>query len=112
MTIGAKRHRVSLQNPGDPMPDGDGGYSDTWTPCTPPTKYAEILVASTANLERLAAGSVVLANVTHLVTFTYHPEVTTRTQVIVNGRTFNVASVSNRDLRNIEQTLQCVEVLP
>lgn len=109
-TIGARRHRIRLQNPSAPIPDGDGGYTEQWDPCTPPTAYAEIVVASSANLERLGAGSVVLANVSELVSMPYHREVTTRTQVSFRSRTYNVASVTNVDERNIKHVLQCIEV--
>jgi SPP1 family predicted phage head-tail adaptor len=116
-TIGPKTavadrpHRVTLQNPGPGIPDGDGNTTQTWTDLAPPALSVKIAPATAAALERLAAGTV-LATATHLITGPYHPQVTTQTRILYNGRQFSVKGVANPEERNVELVLVCVEVVP
>lgn len=110
IAIAERRHLVRLQNPGLAVPDGDGGYTQTWTDLNPPTVKVQIRPASARDLERVASGTV-LSTATHVVTGPYHPDVTTQTRVVFGDRTFNVIGVSNIDERNIEMVLTCVEVV-
>jgi SPP1 family predicted phage head-tail adaptor len=109
--IGQYRHRVTLGNPGDPVPDGDGGYTETFAPLDPAEWDCSIQAASTRDLESIGAGTV-LAQATHLVKGRYHAGITTESQLTFNGRTLNVVYVTNRDERNIETILVCAEVVP
>ena len=34
--IGARSHLVTLENPGEPVPDGDGGFTSAWEALAPP----------------------------------------------------------------------------
>jgi len=108
--IGTYRHRVTLGNPGDPVPDPDGGWQETFTPLTPPNWDCSIQQAAARTLEAIGAGSVV-AQATHLLRGRYHPGVTTQTRVTFNTRTFSVLYVSNRDERNTETDLVCAELV-
>lgn len=108
---GERRHRVTLDNPGASVPDGDGGYTTGWAPLTPPTMYASIAPATAASLERTAA-STVIATATHVIRMPYHAGVTTQTRLTVKGRTFNVIGRVNLDERDIELVLVCAEVVP
>jgi SPP1 family predicted phage head-tail adaptor len=72
---------------------------------------ASIVPATQRDLERLVAGTV-QSSATHVVTIDYHPQVTTQTQVLFNGRTLHVNSVQNLEERNIELVLICEEVVP
>jgi len=107
--IGALRDRITLQNPGPAVPDGDGGFTQTWSDLTPASVWAAIERASARSLERVAAGTV-LSSATDLVTIRYHPQVTTQTRVLVNGRTLNVVSVQPI-AQNWQQILVCTEVV-
>lgn len=74
------RYRVTLQSPGAPLSDGDGGYTETWADLV--TRMpAAIEPMSARSLERFTAQTVVAA-ATHLVTLRYVPGVTTRTRVV------------------------------
>jgi head-tail adaptor len=117
-SINLKASRVSLQNPGPAVPDGDGGFTETWTPLDPPTVQAHVTPAATRSLEYLA-NSTVLAQATHLVTIWYHPQVTTQTQIVIDPtpmvprtRTLNVLYVGDQNERHIELDLVCAEIVP
>jgi head-tail adaptor len=82
--IGEYRHRVTLENPGDPVPDGDGGYTETSIPLDPPDWDCSIQAASTRDLESIGAGTV-LSQATHLLKGRYHPGITTESRVLIGG---------------------------
>ena len=42
------RHRVLFQNPGPAVPDGDGGYTQSWIDLVPPTWQVSIEPATAA----------------------------------------------------------------
>ena len=108
--IGQYRQIVTLDNPGTPAPDGDGGYVEQFAPLDPPAWHCSITAASARALEAIAAGTV-LAQATHLVVGPYHPGITIETRLTLNGRRLNVLYVANRDERDIQTQLICAEVL-
>ena len=110
MNIGALRHRVQLENPGVAVPDGDGGYTQVPAELNPPEVWASITPATTRELERTVAGTAQSA-ASHIIRMRYHPQVTTQTQLVFNGRRFYVTGVSNVDERNIELVLTAQEVV-
>jgi len=110
MAIGEFRHRVTLGNPGDPVPDPDGGFADTFTPLVPAEWDCSIEQANARDLESIGAGSV-LAQATHLVRGRYHPGITTQTRVTFRNRVLTVLYVANKEERDIETDLVCAEVV-
>lgn len=110
LPAGLRRHTVVLQNPGSPVPDGDGGFTLSWTDLAPRIMQASIQPATARDLERVAAGSV-LSSATQIVTIPYHAQVTTKTRITFNGRTLNVTGVANPDERNKELILACTELV-
>lgn len=108
--IGERRHRITLQNPGPPVANGDGGFTQTWTDLVPPSMYAKIATATARDLQREAAGTV-LSAATHIITMPYHPGVTTKTRILFDGRTFDVTGVSDPDERHIDTVAICTEVV-
>ena len=108
--VGQYRHLVTLENPGNPVPDGDGGYTEAWTPLDPASWDCAIQAATARALENLAAGTVI-AQASHIVTGRYHPGITIETRLTFNGRRMNVIYVANRDERGIDTVLLCSEVL-
>jgi len=109
--VGFRPHRVTVQNAGTLVPDGDGGFVEGWGDAVPPQISVSIQPASARDLERVAAGTVV-ANATHIVHAPYHPQLTVKSRLIFNARTFNVLGVANIEERNAEQILICAELLP
>ncbi|MEP7304212.1 MAG: hypothetical protein ABJA98_01715 [Acidobacteriota bacterium] len=113
--VGARPHRVTLQNPlGPPVPK-PGGFTQAYADLVPPTVYAAIAVPTGKDLERLAAGTVI-SSAMKVVTFPFHPQVTTKTRaswVDMSGRTHtaNVTGVDNPEERCIETVCLCVEIV-
>jgi head-tail adaptor len=113
VAIGDRPHWITLQDPGEPIPDGAGGYTEGWTDLNPPHLFVRIQNATVADLERAAAGTVI-TSATHIVSGPYHPGVSTKTRVQfvdLKGRTriLSVTGIGNRDERNIDMVLTCEE---
>jgi head-tail adaptor len=109
-SVAKRPHRVTLQNPGPPVPDGDGGFTQSWIDLVPPALSVEIKPATAADLERVAAGTV-LSTATSVITGPFHPQITTKSRLLFNGRVFNVVGDQNIEERNGEMVLVCVEVV-
>lgn len=110
MSIGAYRHRVLFQAPGPAVPDGDGGYTQTWSDLAPGAWMVSIEPATARDLERVAAGTV-LSTASHVVKGRYHDGVTTKTRMVFAGRTFAITGVANVEERGITMELVAVEVV-
>lgn len=110
--IGAFRHRVTLDEPGDPISDPDGGWLPTWAPLDPPTWDCAI-EPPTARVRAMegSGGGSVIAQATHLLTGRYHPGITTQTRITFKGRTFNALHVINVDERDTHTELLAAEVV-
>lgn len=108
--VAARPHRVTLQNPGPAIPDGDGGYTQLWADLVPPALNVSIAPATARDLERATAGTV-LSTASHIVRGPFHPQVTTKTRLLFNGRIFNVVGDQNLEERSGEMVLVCVEVV-
>lgn len=107
MRAGTLRHLITLQTPAS-APDGDGGFTDTWTDLA--TVWASIVPATARDLERVVAGTV-QSSATHLVTIRYLAGVTTKTRVVFGSRLFSVTGVQNPEERNISLVLVCQEIV-
>ena len=103
-SIGATRHLVTFEDPGAPVPDGEGGYTETWTPLSPATWYVRVRPATTKDAERVTAGTVI-THVSHLVHGRYHPGVTTRSRMILHGERYQITSVINLEMHGVEMEL-------
>ena len=68
---GQRVHVVTLQTPGLPVPDGDGGVIQGWDDLDPATVKASITPASARDLEKIASGTVI-TQATHVITIPYH----------------------------------------
>ena len=110
-SIGERPHRVTFENPGAAVPDGDGGFTQTWTACVPPMLWMRITAATVGEIERVVGGTVI-ATATHLFTGPFHKEVTTQTRCTFEGRTFEVGRVTDREERHVEMVLVCTEQVP
>lgn len=108
--IGQYRHVIAIANPGIPVSDGEGGYTEAWEPATPPTVYASIESASQRDLERITGGAV-LTTATHLIRTRYHAGISTASRLTFRGRVFEVQSVQDVDERQIALLLICAEVV-
>lgn len=110
-SIADRPHRITLQNPGPGVDDGDGGTTTSWIDLNPPALSVKISPATAVDLERVAAGTVLSTN-TYIVKGPFHPQVTTRTRILFNGRQFSVTGGGSPDERQVELELVAVEVVP
>jgi hypothetical protein len=114
-SIARKRHLVTLANAGPRVSDGEGGYTETWLPLTPPTWNVAIETPSPSG-ERVT-GQGVQASVRHVVRGDYRPDVSTATVITRPGtqgrpdRRFYVRGVENPDEANGELLLDCEEAV-
>ena len=108
---GRLRHRVTLQQTGDPVPDGTGGYTEGLTTLVSRAPAA-VEQATAANLERLGANTI-SPMATHLVTLRYLPGVTTKTEAIFHDdgvdRALAITGVYDFEARHRVLQLACVE---
>jgi SPP1 family predicted phage head-tail adaptor len=111
LASGERPHQVTFENPGAAVPDGDGGFTQTWAPCVPAALWMRIAAATVGEIERVVGGTVI-ATATHLFTGPFHQEVTTQTRCTFEGRTFEVGRVTDREERHIEMVLVCTEQVP
>jgi head-tail adaptor len=111
MARGEYRHAVRFQNPGPPVPDGDGGFTQSWIDLVPPTWRVSIKPATARDLERVAGGSVI-SSASHIVRGDFHPDVSTLTRIVFDGRVLAITGKQNPDERNITMEIIAVEVVP
>lgn len=103
---------VTLENPSAAEPDGDGGFTQTWTRCQPGTAWASIKGARRGSRERVAHATVIGQAVWD-VEIRYHPDVTNQTRLTWVDRggasqTANVRDVDDVDARGERLNLICV----
>lgn len=108
---GAYRSRVTVQAPGAPAADGDGGYTETWVDGLPATWAVSLGAAGTTGGESAMQGTTI-TTATHLVRGRYRADVTTHTRLVLGARLFNVLQVRDVDERHRVLELICTEVVP
>ena len=108
--VADRPHRVTFQNPGPAVPDGDGGFTNSWTDLVPPALSVKIAPATAKDLERVHGGTTISTN-TYVVDAPYHAQITTKTRMLFNGRQFSVTGVGDPEERHVELVLLCVEVV-
>lgn len=113
MQVGTLRHTVTIQTPGPNVPDGDGGFTNTW-PALVSRIPASVAPASARDLERVVA-STVQSTASHLVTIRYVAGVTTAQRVIfhdsVGDRTLSINGVTDEDERHVQLVMACTELV-
>ena len=92
MAIGDYRHLVVFQDPGPALPDGAGGYTQTWTDLAPATWKVAVRPAAASDLERVGSGTVTTQGAA-IVSGHYHAGVSTRSRMLYNGKTWSVTGV-------------------
>lgn len=113
--ISERPHWVRFVTPGPQVPDGDGGYTGGEVPLDPAGMFGRVAPATQADMERNAAGTV-LSTATHLIAIPFHPQVTTEARVLFTDlhnveHQFSVIAVSNREFRDVDMVLTCVEIV-
>lgn len=77
---GARRLRVLLETPGEPLPDGSGGWIETWRPLVPPDVWAAIEPVTQQDTELPIAGTVE-GHLSHKVTMPFRADVSLETRI-------------------------------
>jgi SPP1 family predicted phage head-tail adaptor len=109
IATGAYRHRVTVQIPGALVPDGDGGYTETWQDADPPTWAVSLTAAPRAAGEAPMVGTTI-TTASHLARGRYRADVTTHTRFLLDARVFNVLVVRDLDERHRTLEVVCTEV--
>jgi head-tail adaptor len=114
--VGLRQVRVQLQNPGPNVPDGDGGYTQTWNDCAPPFLFAHIETPVSHSADEEQAANAVTTIVRRIVNLPFHPQVSTHTRILFTDRrgilrTLTVDAVNDIEERNVELELTCKEVV-
>lgn len=112
LPAGRRIHRLTLTNPGDPVADGGGGWTETPVTVADPV-YGEIVPATVRDLERTMP-NVVLASASHVVTIPYVPGVSLITSLVFHDpregdRAFSIGGIVDPDERHIQLILACEE---
>ena len=108
--ISVRPNLVRVQKPlGDPVPNGDGGFTQGWIDATPPTWYVAIEDAPGAR-EAVMAGTTITP-ATRLLRGEHRSDITTQSRILLGTRTFHVTGFSNRQNRDVDLELVCVEIL-
>ena len=107
MPIGDYKHVVTFQDPVD-VPDGLGGYTQTWQDLAPATWRVQVAPSAASDQERSAGGTVMTAVLT-TIRGHYHPGVSTRTRMLHNGKTYAITAATFVDERPPRMELSAVE---
>ena len=102
-TRGEQRHLVAFDVP-TRVPDGEGGYTETWAPLGPPTWAVAIRAATAVDAERAVAGTQITHN-SYVITGDALPGVTTKARMTYQGHVYQVTSAIDVDLRGITMEL-------
>ncbi len=110
MQAGKLRHRVTIKKHGGvppalSYPDSHGQKHVNWT--NHATVWASVEPLSGRELLRAQE---VESAVTHRVRMRYTSGVTPDMRIALSTRRFNILSIRNRDERNVELELMCVEI--
>ena len=113
--LGALRQVVTLSHPGAPVPDGDGGFTQSYTPLDPPTWRAAIEAATVRASERHFAATIT-AHASYILTGRYHPGIDTKTRLVWTDRsgevhTGNVLDVDDTEGAGVETVVLVSEVV-
>lgn len=111
ISAGALRHRVTLENPGAPVPDGGGDFTQAWTVLASRVP-ASVAPVTARSLERIAANTVT-STATHLVALRYLAGVTTQTRLTFHDgdvdRRMSVTGRHDPEERHVVLMLEAVE---
>ena len=115
VTIGDLRQVGTLSNPGTPVADGDGGFTQTYTALDPEEWRFAIERASVRAAERHFAGAVI-AHGTYIMRGRFHPDITTQTRIVWTDRsgaehTGNVLDVDDTEGAGVETVVLVSEVV-
>lgn len=107
---GERIHKIALEGPGPPIPDGGGGFTESWIPLDPAVVWASIEPATVARQERLFAGAVSAA-ARVVLGFPYHPGVNTETRITYGASVFTVVGFEDPERQHVNTWVLCTEIV-
>jgi hypothetical protein len=115
--IGLLRQAVTLSAPGAAQADGDGGYTQPYTPLDPPTWRCAITRPPHRVPSETTPSGTVIAHATHILTGPYHPGITTQTRLVWTDRSGAVHTAEALDVEDpegagIETVVLATEIAP
>lgn len=116
LNAGDLRHVLTVENPGAPVPDGQGGFTYVWTALAISPWWADLKTASARNIERHFSGTEI-AHASHIANGRYHPGITTQTRATwtdYGGRVHQaqVLDVADVDGDGVETIVLLSEIAP
>lgn len=113
--VGTYRQTATLSEASTPVPDGDGGYTQSYVALDPATWRCAIEKASVASAER-TFGSTVIAQATHILRGRFHSGITTNTRIQWTDRAgdvhiANVIDVDDPEGAGVETVVAAAEVV-
>ena len=114
ISTGARDRYVTLADP-VLVPDGGGGYTETWVPLDPPAMWVHMNPATPQDAERSGSGSVLILY-TYIFDMLYHAGISPNTRIAYQDpdkglRTFQVTSVRNPDEQRRELIVVAQELV-
>lgn len=114
MNLGNLRNLVTVETPGSPVADGDGGFTLAYTAAAQPQWWAAIQTATTRAAERIFAGTVT-AHATYILNGRFHPEIGMQTRLSWTDRAgvrhvANVLDVIDSEGQGVETVVLVSEV--
>lgn len=94
---GRLNHSVVIESPGTPAPDGDGGFSNTWSAITPSPIFGAFYSATARAMDRLGGTTAIESVATHIFETHYYAGLTTLMRLRIDTRVFAVRGVQNVD---------------
>jgi len=114
VNYGDLRNLVTVENPGAAVPDGDGGFTLTYTAADPGTWWASIEKATQRASEARFSGTVI-AHASYILSGRFHPGIGAQTRLSWTDRAgarhhTNVMDVDDVEGRGVETTVLVSEV--
>jgi head-tail adaptor len=85
MNLGSQRNLVTVENPGAPAADGDGGFTLTYAAASQGQWWAAISTASARVAERVFS-STITGHANYILTGRFHPEIGLQTRLTWTDR--------------------------
>ena len=116
LALGALRQAVTLSAPGAAVPDGDGAYTQAYTPLDPALWWCAIKAVTPRPSESTIAGTVT-GHATHVLTGRFHPGITSQTRFVWTDtagavHTAHAIDVDDAEGAGIQTVAMVTEIAP
>jgi len=114
LNVGENRNLVTVENPGPQVPDGEGGYTQSYVKDKP---WRAAIQKATVRLSESRFSSTVLAHATHILIGRYHKGISTHSRLTWTDfgkrvHVANVLDVNDLDGAGVESDVLVSEIAP